>query len=138
MLNPELSSYFSSLIFNTNMDYKSQLLTKEWKSKRQIILKRDNFACRCCGSELDLQVHHKKYIWGRKAWEYPNSLLLTVCGECHLFIHNTTKIKSEKDLSKIKVKTKSKVKLPKKLTKKQQRYKELYPKLFDYFQKRKK
>jgi len=100
------------------MDYKSQLLTKQWKSKRQIILERDNFACRCCGFKLDLQVHHKKYIWGRMAWEYPNSLLITVCGNCHLFIHNTTKIKSEKDLSKIKVKTKPKVKKKKVVTKK--------------------
>ena len=53
------------------------------------------------------------------AWEYPNSLLITVCGNCHLFIHNTTKIKSEKDLSKIKVKIKPKVKKKKVLTKKQ-------------------
>lgn len=101
------------------MDYKSQLLTKQWKSKRQIILERDNFACRCCLSKFDLQVHHKKYIWGRMAWEYPNSLLITVCGNCHLFIHNTTKIKSEKDLSKIKIKIKPKVKKKKVIAKKQ-------------------
>jgi 5-methylcytosine-specific restriction endonuclease McrA len=84
--------------------YTEQLLTINWKNKRLIILKRDNFSCRCCGSENDLQVHHKKYIVGRMAWEYPNSILITVCGECHLFIHNTRKIKSEKDKFKPKPK----------------------------------
>jgi 5-methylcytosine-specific restriction endonuclease McrA len=120
------------------MNYKEQLLSIEWKNKRLIILKRDNFSCVCCGSLNDLQVHHKKYIKGRMAWDYPNSILITVCGECHLFIHNTNVIKSEKETFKKQIKEKPKVAIKiKNLTKKQKRYRELYPKLFAYFQNRK-
>jgi len=88
------------------MNYKEQLLTKEWKSKRKIILKRDNFCCCLCKSKIRLQVHHKKYIFGRMAWEYPDSLLQTLCQKCHEEIHKTTTIKSEKEKSKFNKKEK--------------------------------
>lgn len=59
-------------------------------------------------------MHHKKYIKGRMAWEYPDSLLQTLCGRCHLEVHRTTEIKSEKDLYKEKAKLVEKNKLKEK------------------------
>lgn len=36
-----------------------------------------------------LNVHHKQYILGHKAWEYPDTDLVTLCNECHSAIHKT-------------------------------------------------
>lgn len=36
-----------------------------------------------------MQVHHKKYINGRQAWNYQNSDLLTICKNCHVLIHKS-------------------------------------------------
>lgn len=106
------------------MDYKSQLLTQEWKSKRLKILQRDKFTCQKCGSKDKLQVHHKRYIKGRLAWDYPNNLLTTLCGTCHNFIHDNFKIKSVKD--------KRKKALIVKTSKKQLRYQSLYPNFYKF------
>lgn len=40
-----------------------------------------------------LNVHHKNYILGRKAWEYKDSDLVTLCNECHLSVHNAIGVK---------------------------------------------
>lgn len=36
---------------------------------------------------LVLNVHHKRYIIGHKAWEYDDEDLVTLCNECHTKIH---------------------------------------------------
>lgn len=82
------------------MNYTEQLLSTEWKNKRLIILKRDNYCCTICNYDKTLQVHHKKYIYGRMAWDYPNTLLQTLCRKCHVNIHNNSIIKFEKDILK--------------------------------------
>lgn len=47
-------------------------------------MSRDRFACvRCLDDESNLQVHHKKYVRGRKPWEYPDEQLETLCWRCH-------------------------------------------------------
>ena len=55
-----------------------------WLSKKEEILKRDNYTCKMCGSmiEPDLDVYHTKYVFGRKLWEYDNTDLITLCPEC--------------------------------------------------------
>ncbi|MDE6231546.1 MAG: hypothetical protein K2M37_08010 [Muribaculaceae bacterium] len=40
-----------------------------------------------------LNVHHKNYILGRKAWEYKDSDLVTLCNECHLSVHKAIGVK---------------------------------------------
>ncbi len=35
----------------------------------------------------DLNIHHKYYITGRKAWEYNNEALITLCADCHKLEH---------------------------------------------------
>ena len=44
------------------------------------------------------------------AWDYPDSLLQTLCRNCHIEVHKNTVIKSEKDLNKVKTKIKQKIK----------------------------
>lgn len=36
---------------------------------------------------LVLQVHHRRYIVGKKAWEYEDGDLVTLCQECHSKVH---------------------------------------------------
>jgi len=66
------------------MKYTDQLKNPKWQKKRLEIFQRDNFTCKMCGgTENTLHVHHTKYNTGKMAWEYDNSLLLTVCEDCH-------------------------------------------------------
>lgn len=70
------------------MTYKEQLKHPKWQKKRLEIMNRDNFQCQCCMDKEDtLTVHHKKYIKGKKAWEYPDKLLITLCDDCHQSVH---------------------------------------------------
>ncbi len=41
----------------------------------------------------DLNVHHKFYIENRKAWEYENDALITLCENCHQVEHEKNEIK---------------------------------------------
>jgi 5-methylcytosine-specific restriction endonuclease McrA len=93
------------------MNYKNQLLTKNWKQKRLIILKRDNFKCKKCNSTNNLHVHHLVYEKNLKAWEAKNENLITLCNICHAkehdkkpissFFNKKHKIKVDKKKSKI-------------------------------------
>jgi 5-methylcytosine-specific restriction endonuclease McrA len=70
------------------MTYKEQLKSPKWQKKRLEIMQRDNWKCVLCGmDDRQLQVHHKEYIKGFKAWEYPDILLITLCDICHYFEH---------------------------------------------------
>jgi hypothetical protein len=72
-------------VFNfSKMDYSEKLKSPKWQKKRLEILERDDFMCQCCGdTESQLQVHHKKYIFGKDVWDYNNDLLITFCSDCH-------------------------------------------------------
>lgn len=66
------------------MDYEELLKHPKWKARREQILERDKWECTCChSSEPSLNVHHRKYIAGRKPWEYPDEDLVTFCEHCH-------------------------------------------------------
>lgn len=68
----------------TKETYREWLKHPNWQRKRLEILERDNFTCVLCGtSEHTLHVHHWRYIWGRKPWEYAAEDLATLCEECH-------------------------------------------------------
>lgn len=76
------------------MTYEEQLNTNAWLVRRKEILERDNYACQDClrgknylSRYIELHVHHKKYIDGLMAWEYPDELLITLCEDCHQKIH---------------------------------------------------
>lgn len=62
----------------------------QWKLFRQSVIELDGYKCRQCGrgqSEVILQVHHKEYKAGLKAWEYPTADCITLCRGCHAQTH---------------------------------------------------
>lgn len=65
------------------MRYSEYLQTDHWKKTRQTKL-REHKKCQICGSEKNIQIHHKQYRWvGRE----PNGDLLTLCASCHALWH---------------------------------------------------
>ena len=62
-----------------------------WHERCKQIIQLDGETCCLCGRhepEVVLQVHHKKYIPGRKPWEYRQEDLITLCKGCHAREHN--------------------------------------------------
>lgn len=75
-------------IFDCMCNYKESLLDPRWQKKRLEVMSEDGWKCMFCNSTKNtLTVHHIKYIQGRKVWDYPNNLLITLCLDCHDFIH---------------------------------------------------
>lgn len=66
------------------VSYGEKLKNPLWQKKRLEIMQRDDFRChQCLDSKSTLNVHHKKYIYGRDPWEYDNKYLVTLCDRCH-------------------------------------------------------
>ncbi|MEA4937247.1 MAG: HNH endonuclease [Paludibacter sp.] len=66
--------------------YRSYLQSDDWKRKRYVVLKRDNWRCVYCGAPAT-QVHHKQYAKiniGREPIEW----LVSVCKDCHNTLHH--------------------------------------------------
>jgi len=73
------------------MNYEELLKDPRWKDRRLQILERDKWQCNCChSSEPSLNVHHRRYIPGRKPWEYLDEDLVTFCEHCHGQHHQVT------------------------------------------------
>lgn len=79
-------------------DYSLSLSDIRWKRKAETIKKRDNYKCRNCFSSTSLNVHHRAYLFIRKyqtflvPWNYPDSILITLCKKCHDNGHNNMKV----------------------------------------------
>lgn len=98
------------------VEYNLLLKSKEWHRKRMKILRRDKFTCQLCKStDLELHVHHKLYIDGRKPWEYGDKQLVTLCKSCHEITHKTEIIPVYKNSSLVKPKQKKQKEVPKKI-----------------------
>lgn len=67
-------------------EYHNDLKHPKWIAKRLVIINRDK-QCQLCGSKTNLNVHHTKYYNTKRAWEYPNSTLITLCKDCHEKVH---------------------------------------------------
>lgn len=66
------------------MSYTERLADPRWQRKRLEVMNRDNWTCQRCGdSSMQLEVHHVEYWEGKKPWEYPDDMLVTVCRTCH-------------------------------------------------------
>lgn len=62
--------------------YRNEYLkSDEWKRKRYVVLKRDNFRCVYCGGRAT-QVHHKRYA-KRNIGKEPIEWLVSICKPCH-------------------------------------------------------
>lgn len=78
--------------------YGALLLHPYWKAKRKAILNRDMNCCVHCKGNNDLQVHHRQYHFiasrqkFRLPWDYPDSLLITLCESCHSKGHAKYKV----------------------------------------------
>lgn len=78
--------------------YGASLFDPRWKQKRLEIISRDKNKCLVCGSENDLQVHHRQYQFSislnafRNPWEYDNKLMITLCESCHQKGHRLYKV----------------------------------------------
>jgi 5-methylcytosine-specific restriction endonuclease McrA len=67
--------------------YRTEYLkSDDWRRKRYVVLKRDNWRCVYCGAPAT-QVHHKKYS-KRNIGKEPIDWLVSVCNSCHDSIHN--------------------------------------------------
>ena len=75
------------------MDFFDQYKHPNWQKKRLEVLEDAEFTCeRCFDAESQLHVHHKRYIKGRKIWEYETSELEALCSACHKQAHNDVEV----------------------------------------------
>jgi 5-methylcytosine-specific restriction endonuclease McrA len=61
------------------------LKSEDWKRKRYVVMKRDNWRCVYCG-EKATEVHHKRYA-KRKIGREPIHWLVSICKSCHELQH---------------------------------------------------
>lgn len=70
------------------LSYSEQLRHPRWQRKRLEVLEAVEFACEwCTDTERTLNVHHKRYVRGRLAWEYERWELEALCEDCHERAH---------------------------------------------------
>lgn len=56
---------------------------KGWREIRKEIIKRDDYACRICGDDTDLNVHHIDSCRANNK----STNLVTLCSSCHRAVH---------------------------------------------------
>jgi 5-methylcytosine-specific restriction endonuclease McrA len=65
--------------------------SKEWFEFRSIQLAQAKFCCELCSRSRNdgavLQVHHLKYDFGKKPWEYAAEEVQVLCKGCHAELH---------------------------------------------------
>lgn len=71
--------------------YEPYLNSDEWKSKRDLVLKRDSFLCQSCLTSKATQVHHTTY---KHVFNEPLFELVSICKPCHDLI---TKLDRDKN-----------------------------------------
>lgn len=70
------------------MQYSDRLKDPRWQKKRLEIFEMDNWFCQYCWQkDATLIVHHLYYL-PVEPWEYPNEALITLCEDCHTFLHS--------------------------------------------------
>lgn len=68
--------------------YSELLRDPRWQKKRLQKLEAAEWMCfECESTDKTLNVHHVRYIKGRKPWEYENDQLQVLCEECHGIEH---------------------------------------------------
>lgn len=75
------------LVFNykrrqrINYYHNVYLKSDDWRRKRYVVLKRDNWQCVFCGAPAT-EVHHKRYA-RKNIGKEPIDWLVSVCNACH-------------------------------------------------------
>ena len=71
------------------LSYSEKLKDPRWQKKRLQIFERDKWKCQNCGESDDtLHVHHLSYKKNIDPWDYPSTLLITLCEKCHKKEHD--------------------------------------------------
>jgi len=73
------------------MTYKEKLQDPKWKEFSDIVKNHYGNKCWSCGSEKNLQSHHKFYKPNTEVWDYKLSDMVCLCNECHKLIHKVQK-----------------------------------------------
>lgn len=93
VLRPALPMFLWPGWIGTNMGkltYREQLMHPNWQRKRLEVMEAARFGCERCGAtEQTLNVHHKRYVKGRMAWDYERAELECLCQPCHEQRHDT-------------------------------------------------
>lgn len=78
------------------MTYAEQLKHPKWQKRRLEKMAAADFRCEECESDdATLHIHHRRYIKGRKVWEYSDDLLRCLCDECHGRTHQALEALSD-------------------------------------------
>ncbi len=72
-----------------NDKYNLHLNSDTWKSKRKLVLQRDNNICQRCKVSPATEVHHLTY---KNLGNEPLEDLLSVCHDCHMVIHQELRV----------------------------------------------
>lgn len=68
----------------TNTTWAEQYKHPNWQRKRLEAMEGADWLCQNCGAkDVTLNVHHKRYVKGRKIWEYTIEELSVLCEPCH-------------------------------------------------------
>jgi ribosomal protein S27AE len=68
--------------------YRRLLRDPRWKIRKEQYYSRHEKRCAKCGTTIGISLHHRRYIWGRKPWDYADSDLEPLCQErCHRAEH---------------------------------------------------
>lgn len=68
-----------------NSNYALYLSSEEWRKKREMILKRDNYICQGCLTENATEVHHRTYLNVGNEFCFE---LISLCETCHERVHD--------------------------------------------------
>ncbi len=73
---------------SASLNYKARLRHPKWQKKRLEVFQHNSWKCTKCGAaDKTLHVHHLNYFQNREPWDYPLSLLTTLCEDCHAITH---------------------------------------------------
>lgn len=65
-------------------DFWDQYKSPQWQRRRLEAFEKFEWTCqRCLETNSQLHLHHKRYVRGRKLWEYADDELLVLCNACH-------------------------------------------------------
>lgn len=65
--------------------YQKYLTSKKWRSTRKMMLIIAEYKCQHCGSEENLEIHHKHY---KTLFKEKYKDLIVLCRTCHEKQHN--------------------------------------------------
>ena len=86
-----------------SIPYFQKLKDPRWQKLRLEIFNRDEFSCQYCGdTENTLNVHHLSY--NGNPWETDESLLITLCEDCHSQIDQFNDVIEKHNLKVLQVK----------------------------------